>query len=599
MNLLQLTVTTGCSNVLDENKKRTIRIVNLVCLTTALMSIVFGLGCYFLMGGALIYLPAILETILLLSMIYVNKEGWFTAASMGTILINNLTIQYYSAVLGRVTEVYLLFIFLVGLSMLIFDNKRLRIISIGLTIACFLAGEINIYNGYVPKLLITGDHNLTAQFVIRWVTIPGILGLDLMVIYYYMKNIDRLRKNALEHVENKLRLAKEYNAELLNLVAQLEKATDAKSIFVRETSHEIRTPLNAIFGISQLLQLKVEQNKSLAPIRFLADHLYAASYNTKEIINNILEFSKIEAGKQDKAQPAVFNIRDWIADTVNMHQYVAIIKNVKIKFSVDDEMPEQLNADKILLSKTLNNLLSNAIKFTTQDSHVTLRIFSSNKKWYIQVTDQGAGIPEDRLRTIFDAFVTERNIFLEGTGLGLHITQKLVECLQGRIEVSSILGKGTTFTVILPLIKAGKSTDTDPDNRPEQLVNLNDTTILIIEDDKMCQLVLSRFLCGLGSRVMLAEDGLEGLLLAKASRPDVIILDSHIPGMSGKETLACIREDTLLKNIPVIIASGDPFKEASDELLKAGANEYMLKPIEFKTLHTTLSKYIKQRITHP
>lgn len=599
MNLLQLTVTTGCSNVLDENKKRTIRIVNLVCLTTALMSIVFGLGCYFLMGGVLIYLPAILETILLLSMIYVNKEGWFTAASMGTILINNLTIQYYSAVLGRVTEVYLLFIFLVGLSMLIFDNKRLRIISIGLTIACFLAGEINIYNGYVPKLLIPGDDNLTAQFVIRWVTIPGILGLDLMVIYYYVKNIDRLRKNALEHVENKLRLAKEYNAELLNLVAQLEKATDAKSIFVRETSHEIRTPLNAIFGISQLLQLKVEQNKSLAPIRFLADHLYAASYNTKEIINNILEFSKIEAGKQDKAQPAVFNIRDWIADTVNMHQYVAIIKNVKIKFSVDDDMPEQLNADKILLSKTLNNLLSNAIKFTTQDSHVTLRIFASNKKWYIQVTDQGAGIPEDRLRTIFDAFVTERNIFLEGTGLGLHITQKLVECLQGRIEVSSIMGKGTTFTVILPLIKAGKSTDTDPDNRPEQLVNLSDTTILIIEDDKMCQLVLSRFLCGLGSRVMLAEDGLEGLLLAKASRPDVIILDSHIPGMSGKETLACIREDALLKNIPVIIASGDPFKEASEELLKAGANEYMLKPIEFKTLHTTLSKYIKQRITHP
>lgn len=599
MNLLQLIITSGCSNVLDENKQRTIRTVNLVCLTTALMSIAFGLGCYFLMGGVLIYLPAIVEAILLLSMIYVNKEGWFSAASIGTILINNLTIQYYSAVLGRVTEVHLLFIFLVGLSMLIFDNKRLRIISIGITVACFLAGEINIYNGYVPRLLVSADDHSTAQFVIRWVTIPSILGLDLMVIYYYVKNIDRLRKNELEHVENKLRLAKEYNTELLNLTAQLEKATDAKSIFVRETSHEIRTPLNAIFGISQLLQLKVEQNKSLASIRFLADHLYAASYNTKEIINNILEFSKIEAGKQDKPQPSVFNTRDWIEETVNMHQYVAIVKNVRIKFSVDDEMPEKLNADKVLLSKTLNNLLSNAIKFTTQDSHVTLRIFSSNKKWYIQVTDQGAGIPEDKLRTIFDAFVTERNIFLEGTGLGLHITQKLVESLQGQIEVSSIIGKGSTFTVILPLIKAGKSTENDPDIRAEQFVNLCDTTILIIEDDKMSQLVLSRFLCGLGSKVMLAEDGLEGLLLAKASRPDVIILDSHIPGMSGKETLACIREDALLKDIPVIVASGDPFKEASDELLKAGANEYMIKPIEFKALHSTLTKYIKQRITHP
>jgi signal transduction histidine kinase/CheY-like chemotaxis protein len=563
------------------------------------MSIGFGLACYFLMGGVHIYLPAVIAACLLLSMIFVNREGWFIAASIGAILINNLTIQYYSAILGRVTEVYLLFIFLVGLSMLIFDNKRMRIISIGLTVICFLAGEINIYKEFVPPLLVTTNDHFATRFVIRWVTIPGILGLDLMVMYYYIKNIDRLRKNELEYVENKLRLAKEYNQELLNLTAQLEKATDAKSVFVRETSHEIRTPLNAIFGISQLLQLKVEQNKSLASIRFLADHLYAASYNTKEIINNILEFSKIEAGKQDKPQLGIFNVRDWIVDTVNMHQYVAIVKNVKIKFTIDDEMPEQLNADKILLSKTLNNLLSNAIKFTTQESCVTVRIFASNKRWYIQVTDQGAGIPEDKLNTIFDAFVSERNIFLEGTGLGLHITQKLVECLQGQIEVSSIIGKGTTFTVMLPLIKSGKLTEADPDNRPEQFVNLSDTTILIIEDDKMSQLVLSRFLCGLGSRVMLAGDGLEGLLLAKAARPDVIILDSHIPGMSGKDTLACIREDALLKNIPVIIASGDPFKEASDELLKAGANEYMIKPIEFKMLHATLTKYIQQRITHP
>jgi signal transduction histidine kinase/CheY-like chemotaxis protein len=599
MNLLQLIVTTGCSNVLDENKQRTIRIVNIVCLTTALMSIGFGLGCYFLTGVVGIYLPAIFEAVLLLGMIFLNRAGWLTMAAFGVILINNFTIQYYSAVLGRVTEVHLLFIFLVALSMMLFDNKRLRLISISMTIFCFLLGEINLYNGYIPKLLITADDHSDTMFIIRWVTIPSILFLDLLVVYHYVKNIDRLRKIELDHVENKLRLAKEYNAELLKLTAELEKATDAKSVFVRETSHEIRTPLNAIFGISQLLQLKVAQNKSLAPIRFLADHLYAASYNTKEIINNILEFSKIEAGKQDKPQPGIFNVRDWIEDTVNMHQYVASVKGVKVKYTVDDEIPEQLNADKLLLSKTLNNLLSNAIKFTVQESCVTLRIFASNKRWYIQVTDQGAGIPEDKLQHIFDPFVTERNIFLEGTGLGLHITEKLVECLQGQIDVSSIIGKGTTFTVMLPLVRAtGKSTGADPDNRQEPLVSLNDTTILIIEDDKMSQLVLSRFLCGLGSRVMLAEDGLEGLLMAKSTIPDIIILDSHIPGMSGKDTLGCIRKDALLKNIPVIIASGDPFKEASDELLKAGANEYMIKPIEFKALHATLTKYL-QRITHP
>lgn len=599
MNLLQLIVTAGCSNLMDDDKKRIVRTVNIICLTTALMSILFSVCCYFLTGKINIYLPALIEGCLLLGVIVVNGLGWFTAASMCLILINNITIQYYSAILGRVTEVHLLFIFLVALSMLIFTNPRLIKLSIGITAFSFLLGEINSYFVFVPRLLITENDHSNTLFIIRWVTIPSILFLDLMVIYQYVKNIEKLRKRELELVQSKLDAARKYNEELLCLTEQLEKATNAKSVFVRETSHEIRTPLNAIFGISQLLQLKVEQNKSLAPIRLLADHLYAASYNTKEIINNVLEFSKIEAGKLDRPETCVFNTKEWIEATVNMHQYVASIKNVKIKYSIDDEVPEQMYSDKILLTKTVNNLLSNAIKFTAQESCVTMRIFTSDYKWYIQVTDQGAGIPEDKLRTIFDAFVSERNIFLEGTGLGLHITQKLVENLEGKIDVSSIVGKGTTFTVTLPLPISGVINNiTKTDNRLEQCGSLHDTTILVIEDDKMSQLVLSRFLCGLGSRVMLAEDGLEGLALAKASRPDIIILDSHIPGMSGKDTLVCIREDASLKDIPVIIASGDSFKEASEELLLAGANEYIIKPIEFKMLQLTLSKYL-QGITHP
>lgn len=591
MNLLQLIVTTGCSNLMDEDKRRTVRIVNILCLTVGLMSILFAVFCFFVIKDMSIFLPSLIQGVLLLSVIIVNGMGWFTAAGLCVILINNISIQYYSAILGNVTEIYLLLIFLVGLTMLIFDKPKFIKIGIGITVFSFLLGEINLYNAFVPRLL------TSPGFVIRWISIPAILILDLLVIYKYVKNIDTLRKRELELLKSKLAAAGKYNDELLGLTVQLEKATDAKSVFVRETSHEIRTPLNAIFGISQLLQLKVEQNKSLAPIRLLADHLYAASYNTKEIINNVLEFSKIEAGKLDKPECIVFNVREWIRDIVNMHQYVAAVKSVKVKYSVDDEIPEQINADKILLSKTINNLLSNAIKFTSQESNVTLRIFTGDHNWYIQVTDQGAGIPEDKLRTIFDPFVSERNIFLEGTGLGLHITQKLVGNLEGKIEVSSIMGKGSTFTVSLPLPISGVLKNTDTGKRQDQRSSLNDTTILIIEDDKMSQLVLSRFLCGLGSRVMLAEDGLEGLLLAKASRPDIIILDSHIPGMSGKDTLTCIREDALLKDIPVIIASGDPFKEASEELLQAGANEYMIKPIEFKMLHATLSRYL-QGITH-
>jgi signal transduction histidine kinase/ActR/RegA family two-component response regulator len=584
--------------VTDEDQRRSLKIVNTLALVTALMAGIFGLGCYFMTWNLQVSAPALIESLLLSAVIVTNRLGKFTTAGLALILINNLSIQYYSAIMGRVTEVHLLFIFLVGLSLLVFEkDKRMRVLSIGLTILAFLIGEINMYNGFITPV-VTPEEYSPIQFVIRWVTIPSILILDLMVIYYYVRNMERQRKKEMLQVQEMLQNVKGHNRELEILTAQLAKATDAKTVFVRETSHEIRTPLNAIFGISQLLQLKVEQDRSLAPIRQLADHLYAASYNTREIINNVLEFSRIEAGKIDTPQLETLNVREWLEGIVNMHQYVASVKTVRIRTSIADDIPQAISGDKILLSKTLNNLLSNAIKFTAQESTISLDVFRDDNKWCLQVTDQGEGIRADRLSTIFNAFVTERNIFLEGTGLGLHITRHLATLMGGDIKVYSVMGKGTTFTVNLPLEVPSETTCTNDSDIDADLGSLTDTSILIIEDDKMSQMILSRFLSGLGSRIIVAGDGMEGLLLAKASRPDIIILDSHIPGLSGKDTLAQIRADEMLQHIPVIIASGDAFKENREELLLAGADDYLVKPIEFKALQTTLSKYLRVN-AHP
>jgi len=598
MSLFQHISTTGYHRVTDEDQRRSLKIVNTLALVTALMAGIFGLGSYLMTWDLQMSAPALIESLLLSAVILTNRLGKFTTAGLALILINNLSIQYYSAIMGRVTEVHLLFIFLVGLSLLVFEkNRRMRVLSIGLTILAFLIGEINMYNGFITPV-VTPEAHSQVQFVIRWVTIPSILILDLIVIYYYVRNMERQRKKEMLQVQEMLQTVKEHNRELEILTAQLAKATDAKTVFVRETSHEIRTPLNAIFGISQLLQLKVEQDRSLAPIRQLADHLYAASYNTREIINNVLEFSRIEAGKIDTPQLETLNVREWLEGIVNMHQYVASVKTVRIRTSVADDIPQLISGDKVLLSKTLNNLLSNAIKFTAQESTITLDVFRDDNKWCLQVTDQGEGIRADRLSTIFNAFVTERNIFLEGTGLGLHITRHLATLMGGDIKVYSVMGKGTTFTVNLPLDVPAETTCGNDIDIDADLCSLTDTSILIIEDDKMSQMILSRFLSGLGSRILVAGDGMDGLLLAKTSRPDIIILDSHIPGLSGKDTLAQIRADELLQHIPVIIASGDAFKENREELLLAGADDYLVKPIEFKALQTTLSKYLRANAHH-
>src|SRR5690606_38656226 len=132
--------------------------------------------------------------------------------------------------------------------------------------------------------------------------------------------------------------------------AELERATLAKTVFVRETSHEIRTPLNAVFGISQLLQLKVENDASLAPVRSLVHHLYAASYNTREIVNNVLEFSRIEAGQPDTPQAAPLEVRSWVQNIISMHQYVASVKGVNIRCRVADDVPAFITGDRVLLA---------------------------------------------------------------------------------------------------------------------------------------------------------------------------------------------------------------------------------------------------------
>ncbi|WP_343690645.1 ATP-binding protein [Chitinophaga sp.] len=597
MNLLQRIVTTGCSNVKGtslqevEDTQRTIRIVNTLCLICAVMCLSFSVCCHYLIETKLFVWPAFFEAVAFFSIIGLNALEKHTLAGMLLIVVHNVCIQYFNALMGRVTEIHLLFIYLIGLSLLLFQTSLLRKIAIGITIAAFLAGEVNMFFGFYPPLAAITNSFMSA-FVIRWVTIPAILLLDVLVFSFYARHVDRLRNRQMLQVQEMLETARLHNTELEALTARLAQATDAKTVFVRETSHEIRTPLNAIFGISQLLQLKVAKDRNLAPIRQLADHLYAASFNTREIINNVLEFSRIEAGKADTAQNTSLDIREWLDNTVSIHQYIAGIKMVRIRYNIAEDMPEFLLVDKLLLTKMLNNLLSNAIKFTASESQVSIHISHKADRWYISVADQGKGISEERQTTIFDAFVSERNIFLEGTGLGLHITRHLAEAMGGTIEVKSQEGIGTTFTVCLPLEGAMDCPGNDGKEWPERMVNLNATNILIIEDDKMSQMILTRFLCSLGSRVTVAGDGMEGMLLGRASKPDIIILDAHIPGMSGKDTLAHIREDDVLKNVPVIIASGDAFNGASEELMNAGANEYLVKPIEFKALHATLTKYI-------
>jgi CheY-like chemotaxis protein len=206
------------------------------------------------------------------------------------------------------------------------------------------------------------------------------------------------------------------------------------------------------------------------------------------------------------------------------------------------------------------------------------------------------GIEKEKHESIFDVFVSEGNNFTAGTGLGLPITRHLVELLGGKVTVESTVGTGSTFTVRLPLI-TGDSNQTD--HEQNMLSYFHHKSVLVIDDDKMSSTILSHFLSDAGIDIQIATDGITGLAAADLKTPDLIILDTQMPGMDGIETLKRIKADSLLMDIPVIIVSGDAFTETSNHFLALGANDYISKPIEYKQLCEVIGKYLGLKEERP
>ncbi len=577
-DVIDLARKTGVRDVHAEAGK-TVVIVNSLSLATGCLAVATGIVFYLLSGSNWILFPALIEGLLFALVMVLNAGGHYGIAGILMYLTQNVAAVYFGLRLGMTVEVQLLGVFLVSASLLVFKKRLIRICCIGITCLCLLLLEYNLYTGAFKPIPVDPQ----TRFLFRWLAIISVLFLNILVIYFYEKNANRLYRE----VEEK-------NHGLKLLVGELEHANLSKSIFVRETSHEIRTPMNAIFGISQLLMREVDARPELAPVAPLAAPLYGASYNVLEIINNVLELSRIEAGRLDALEKEPFTLKPWLEGVVAIYQYIARTKGVIIQLEISSNMPASLISDKVKLTQIVNNLLSNAIKFTRRDTTINMRVTAEAQLWVITVQDRGAGMSEEKVARIFEPFVSERNAFIQGTGLGLHIARRLTELLGGRITVTSALGKGSLFTACFPL-----ETPVTPvvdvvrmDAVTGKFPSFNNAHVLMIEDDRLSQVITSGFLKGIGCVVSVADNGVEGLEAARRKKPDIILLDMHMPHMGGRETLREIRLDPLLAGIPVIAASGDAFKEVMEDTLRAGANEYLVKPIEFRTLYNLLAKYL-------
>ena len=257
-------------------------------------------------------------------------------------------------------------------------------------------------------------------------------------------------------------------------------------------------------------------------------------------------------------------------------------------------MPAQINNDKVKLTQIVNNILFNAIKFTANNTVVKISISTEKDICYIRIRDAGKGMDADQLEKIFDPFISGKADFSSGTGLGLHIARHLASLLGGTITVESSLGKGTMFCVAIPLVAIETDGVAEPVMKElPPLPSYTNVHMLIVEDDEMSQIYLTRYLSSLGCHLQTASDGKQAMQLMQEHVPDLILLDSHLPDMDALVFLEKLRSYPLLKNIPVIMTTGDVFEAAKDALHNAGIAGYITKPIDFNLLTQEINNCLK------
>ncbi|MCK5877210.1 MAG: response regulator, partial [Candidatus Marithrix sp.] len=361
-----------------------------------------------------------------------------------------------------------------------------------------------------------------------------------------------------------------------------EAANLSKSQFLANMSHELRTPLNAIIGYSEML---TEEAEDLGQDDFIPDlrRVHSAGKHLLGLINDVLDLSKVEAGKMD-LHLETFDLTVVLTEIENTILPLVEKRGNTLTISSDSNI-DQIHADITKFRQIILNLLSNATKFT-ENGLITIEVSHQiqTKDWIrICVTDDGIGMTSEQQKKLFQPFTQADSSTTRkygGTGLGLAITKKFVELMGGDISLVSEFGHGSMFIIMLPVVVSELVT------KQEELLQKEEGIILIIDDDSVVRGLLKTYLTQLGYAVASAADGNEGLRLAKKLRPDAILLDIKMPGINGWKVLSSLRQNPLLIDIPVIMTSVENNHGFAHE-----ATDYLVKPVGYEQLNGVLEKY--------
>jgi PAS domain S-box-containing protein len=362
-----------------------------------------------------------------------------------------------------------------------------------------------------------------------------------------------------------------------------ERANQAKSEFLSRMSHELRTPLNAVIGFGQLL----EMDSQTPTQRENAHQVVKGGRHLLELINEVLDISRIEAGTINLSMEPV-HLGLVVAEVLDLVRPMVDERNIRLEKRLPEPPDIYVEADKQRLKQVLLNLLSNAIKYNRVGGSVEVSLdHAGQERLRLLVSDTGPGIAAGQLEKLFTPFerLGAEEGAIEGTGLGLALSKRLVEAMGGEVSVVSEVGMGSTFSVELTITQSpaeiAEVTKQMAVSAPSE--GAQKKTILHIEDNLSNFKLVEQILCARpGIELLAAMQGNLGLELARRHHPDLILLDLHLPGMQGDAVLRRLKDDPVTRDIPVVLVSADATTGQTERLLEAGAREYLTKPLDVR-----------------
>lgn len=399
-------------------------------------------------------------------------------------------------------------------------------------------------------------------------------------------------------VVSDITLRKKAEEDLVRAKEEADKANLAKSEFLSSMSHELRTPLNAILGFAQLLEFNPKE--PLSPLqKDSVDQILKGGQHLLGLISEVLDLSKIEAGMMELSFEDI-PVKPTLGECLPLVQSIAGERDIDINIREGFNEARLIHVDQTRFKQALLNLMSNAIKYNHEGGSMTLDCHDTpGGMLHISVADTGVGIPEDRLEELFDPFnrLGAENSDIEGTGIGLAITKKIIEKMDGHIGVESESGKGSTFWIELPLSER-KLIDDNADLSAGGYGTGNDLpaiqgTVLYVEDNpanlKLMEMIVERVE---GLKMISAHTAYLGIELAKKKHPDMIILDINLPGMDGYKALQALQNSEETRNIPVVALSARAMAPDIERGINAGFKQYLTKPIKIEEVVSAIQENI-------